>query len=141
MLPGVGRNKSTFAGVTISIILAVSGLASHLIPFFQIIGASFGPICGAILADYIVSGRKWAGPRDGINIAGYAAWAVGFLVGMIPFLPVGAALKNYSQPATVYSAVVAFIVYWALAKAGLQSKIVPRAAGSSALPVTAGSLQ
>ena len=141
MLPSVGRNKSTFAGVTVSIILAVSGLASHLIPFFQIIGASFGPICGAILADYIVSGRRWAGPRDGINIGGYAAWAVGFLVGMIPFLPVGEALKTYSQPATVYSAVVAFIVYWALAKAGFQSKIVPGSAGSSALPATAGSLQ
>jgi len=130
MLPSVRRNKSTFTGVTASIVLAISGLASHLIPFFQIIGASFGPICGAILADYLVSGRKWAGPRDGVNIAGYAAWAAGFLVGMIPFLPVSAALKNYSQPATVYSAVVAFIVYWALAKAGLQSQLV---AGSSGL--------
>jgi cytosine permease len=118
MLPAAGRIRSTFAGVTVSAILAISGVASHLIPFFQIIGASFGPICGAMLADYVVSGRKWAGPRHGINIAGYAAWAAGFLVGMIPFLPVADAVKQYAQPATVYSAVVAFAVYWAFAKSG-----------------------
>ena len=88
MIPSIPRVKSTMAGVTISILLAITGAASHLIPFFQIIGASFGPICGAMAADYLLSGHKWAGPRRGINWAGYGAWAVGFLVGMIPFLPV-----------------------------------------------------
>ncbi len=122
MLPSIRRSSSTLAGVTISIILAVTGLASHLVPFFQIIGASFGPICGAMLADYLLSGRKWAGPRQGVNLAGYGAWAVGFLVGMIPFLPLSPAVKNYSQPATVYSALAGFLVYWILAKAGWQSK-------------------
>lgn len=123
MLPFLRRVSSTMAGVTISIILAVSGAASHLVPFFQIIGASFGPICGAMLADYLLSGRKWAGPRQGFNPAGYAAWAVGFLVGMIPFMPLPA-WREYAQPATVYSAVAGFLVYWALAKAGYQSKPV-----------------
>jgi cytosine permease len=132
MLPGVSRTKSSFAGVTVSAILAISGLASHLIPFFQIIGASFGPICGAILADYLASGRKWAGPRDGFNVAGYAAWAIGFAVGMIPFLPVSNAIKHYAQPATVYSALAGFAVYWMLAKAGLQSKPLPNSEWSSA---------
>ncbi len=124
MLPSIRRVASTMAGVTVSLILAITGVASHLVPFFQIIGASFGPICGAMLADYILSGRKWAGPRQGINMAGYGAWAAGFLVGMIPFLPAGPALKTYSQPATVYSALVAFLVYWILAKAGVESKPV-----------------
>jgi len=124
MLPSIRRSSSTMAGVTVSIALAISGVASHLVPFFQIIGASFGPICGAMLADYIVSGRKWAGPRQGINMAGYGAWAAGFLVGMIPLLPINSAWKNYGQPATVYSALAGFIVYWALAKAGYQSKPV-----------------
>lgn len=124
MIPSVKRNRSTFAGVTISVILAVTGVASHLVPFFQVIGASFGPICGAMLADYLVSGRRWAGPRAGVNVAGYAAWAVGFLVGIIPFLPVSQGLKNAAQPATVYSALAAFVVYWTLAKAGFESKPV-----------------
>jgi cytosine permease len=124
MLPSIRRIASTLAGVTVSLILAITGVASHLVPFFQVIGASFGPICGAMLADYVLSGRKWAGPREGINMAGYGAWAAGFLVGMIPFLPVGSALKIYSQPATVYSALVGFVVYWMLAKAGAESKLV-----------------
>lgn len=122
MMPGLKRTSVVFAGVTVSIILAATGLASHLIPFFTIIGASFGPVCGAILADYLLSGKKWAGPREGINVAGYGAWAVGFVVGIIPFLPVSDAVKTYAQPATVYSAIAGFLVYCALAKAGFQSK-------------------
>jgi cytosine permease len=122
MLPSLKRTSVIVAGATVSIILAATGLASHLIPFFQIIGASFGPVCGAILADYLLSGKKWAGPREGINIAGYGAWAIGFLVGIIPFLPVPDDVKTYAQPATVYSAIAGFLVYTALAKAGLQAK-------------------
>ncbi len=126
MIPSIPRVKSTMAGVSISILLAITGAASHLIPFFQIIGASFGPICGAMAADYVLSGHKWAGPRRGINWAGYGAWGVGFLVGMIPFLPIRT-LQRYGQPATVYSAVAGFLVYWILAKAGLESQPVPAA--------------
>jgi purine-cytosine permease-like protein len=121
MLPSLRRVTSTMAGVTVSIILAVTGAASHLVPFFQVIGASFGPICGAMLADYLLSGRRWAGPRQGVNWAGYGAWAAGFLVGMVPFLPLPE-WKNYSQPATVYSAGAGFLVYWILAKTGFESR-------------------
>jgi cytosine permease len=127
MLPGVPRVSSTMIGVTVSIVLAITGIAGHMVTFFQIVGASFGPICGAMLADYLLSGRKWAGPRDGINIAGYGAWAVGFLIGIIPFLPLPAAIKTYSQPATLYSTVAGFIVYVILAKAGLEPRRVETA--------------
>ena len=76
------------------------------------------------MADYLLSGRKWAGPREGISIAGYGAWAVGFFVGILPFLPISGDLKAHLQPAAVYSFVAGFIVYVALAKAGLQPKVV-----------------
>ena len=122
MLPRIPRTSSIMVGVTVSIALAATGLAANLVPFFQIVGASFGPICGAMLADYLLAGRKWAGPRQGINFAGYGAWAVGFVVGIVPFLPVSEAWKTYSQPATVWSAVAGFLVYAVLAKAGLESK-------------------
>lgn len=128
MMPSLGRTLVIFGGVTLSILMAVTGLASHLIPFFQIIGASFGPVCGAILADYLLSGKKWAGPRQGVNIAGYGAWAVGFIVGILPFLPISETLKTYAQPATVYSVIVGFGVYWLLSKAGLEPQ---RAEGAS----------
>ena len=80
MIPSVPRVASTMVGVTIAIILAVTGVAADLISFFVIVGASFGPICGAMAADYLLSGKKWAGPRQGINWAGYGAWALGFIV-------------------------------------------------------------
>jgi cytosine permease len=114
-------------GATIALILAVTGAAGKLTVLFTIIGASFGPICGAMLADYLLSGKKWAGPRDGINMAGYGAWAVGFIVGILPFLPISADVKPYLQPAAVYSFVAGFLVYFILAKAGLEPKVVPMA--------------
>ncbi len=122
MMPGVPRISSTMAGVTVSIVLAITGVAENLIGFFTIVGASFGPICGAMAADYLLSGRRWAGPRAGINWAGYGAWALGFLVGILPFLPIPEDLKSSLQPAVVYSFITGFLVYVILAKAGLEPK-------------------
>ncbi len=131
MIPRVPRITSTMAGVTVAIVLAVTGVAENLIGFFTIVGASFGPICGAMAADYWLSGGRWAGPREGINWAGYGAWALGFLVGILPFLlPDDVAAKV--QPAVVYSFVTGFVVYAALAKAGLEPKatLLPAAEAS-----------
>jgi cytosine permease len=124
MIPGVPRVASTMAGAAVGIVLAVTGVAANLIPFFNIVGASFGPICGAMAADYLLSGKRWAGPRAGINFAGYIAWAVGFVVGILPFLPLSAEVKTYVQPAVLYSFLTGFVVYAVLAKAGLQPKTV-----------------
>ncbi len=120
MIPQVPRGVSTLIGVTIGAILAVTGVAQNLTGFFVIVGASFGPICGAIAADYILAGYKWSGPRQGINWAGYIAWAVGFLVGILDHVPgVPAAWVKADQPGVLFSFIVGFIVYFALAKAGL----------------------
>lgn len=120
MIPQISRLLSTMIGATIGIVLAVTGVAGNLIGFFGIVGASFSPICDAIAADYLLSGRKWARPRSGINWAGYIAWTMGFIVGVLPTLPLSPALKNYSQPAALYSFLVSFAVYAILAKAGLE---------------------
>jgi len=133
MIPGVPRMASTMVAVTVALILAITGVAANLIVFFSIVGASFGPICGAMAADYLLSGRKWAGPRPGINYAGYGAWALGFLVGILPFLPISEQMKTYVQPAVVYSFLTGFVVYCVLAKAGLQPEPAKiEAAGSAA---------
>ena len=76
-----------------------------------------------MLADYLLAGRKWAGPREGVNFAGYGAWAVGFLVGILPRL-VPADVAPYTEPAPLYSCLAGFIVYVVLAKAGLEPKTV-----------------
>jgi cytosine permease len=120
MIPGVPRMGSTMVAMTVAIVLAITGKAADLIGFFSIVGASFGPICGAMAADYLLSGKRWAGPREGINWAGYGAWAVGFLVGILPFLDLPENIKAWSQPAVVYSFVVGFLMYIVLAKAGFE---------------------
>jgi cytosine permease len=133
MIPGVPRTTSTMVGAVIAAILAITGLAANLVSLFTIIGASFGPICGIIVADYLLSGKKWSGPREGINFAGYGAWAVGFVIGILSFLPISEATKPYLQPAAVYSFIAGFLVYYALAKAGLQSKLVNQGAPFSGI--------
>ena len=62
----------------------MTGLAGNAIGVFKIIGASFGPICGAMAVDYVLSGCKWAGPRAGYNPAGWLAWGFGFSIGIMP---------------------------------------------------------
>ena len=129
MLPRIPRAVSTFAALTVSIALAVTGLADHLIGFFGIVGASFGPICGAMMADYLEAGSGWSGPRLGINWAGCIAWAVGFAVGvpnLIPGLP--AALVKADNPSCLYSFATGFLLYLLLSKLGLRPPVVKEAA-------------
>jgi len=125
MLPKIPRSLSTLAGVTISAILAITGVAKDLVGFFTIVGASFGPICGAMAADYLLAGKRWSGPRLGINWAGYIAWAIGFLVGIPDHLPgIPASWVKADNPSVLYSFVVGFVVYLALAKAGLRPPVI-----------------
>jgi cytosine permease len=143
MMPKIPRMASTMVGAAIAVTLAVTGAAGNLVDVFLVVGASFGPICGAMTADYLLSGRKWAGPRQGINWAGYIAWALGFVVGIIPFLAkipalgISERVVNYTTPQVVYSYVIGFAVYALLAKAGLQPKTVeidaPGQAGAAAV--------
>ena len=139
MIPRISRMTWTMGGATIGIILAVTGVAGNLGPFFGFIGASFGPVCGAMAADYLLCGGKWPGPRRGINWAGYIAVIVGFIIGVLPNLGYDRAtaaqlglvveyivkiLPSFGSaaivPAAVYSFIVGFVLYTILAKVGLE---------------------
>ena len=85
-LPNVNPFISVGIGTVVSIVLAITGLAGKAIIVFEIIGASFGPICGAMMVDYLLAGGKWSGPRAGFNPAGWIAWLAGFVVGILPIL-------------------------------------------------------
>jgi cytosine permease len=125
MLPRIPRGVSTFAALTVSILLAITGLSDNLIGFFGIVAASFGPICGAMMADYLYAGSRWSGPRLGINWGGCIAWAVGFLVGvptLVPGLP--AALVKADNPSCLYAFAFGFLVYLLLAKLGIRPPVV-----------------
>ncbi len=112
------RIPLTLGGATIGIVLAALGVAGNLAPFFILIGASFGPVIGAMIADYLLSGCKWPGPREGISIPGYAAWFLGFIIGILGH-PWVAVLPEW-HPASLYSLIVGFLVYYWLAKLGLE---------------------
>ena len=119
-LPKVNPFISVGIGTVVSIVLAITGLAGKAIIVFQIIGASFGPICGAMMVDYLLAGGKWPGPRAGFNPAGWIAWLAGFVVGILPIL------KIYDLPAAPVAAfVVGAVVYFVCAKLGLQSRVIP----------------
>ena len=123
-LPKVNPFISVGIGTAISVVLAVTGLVAKAVAVFVIIGASFGPICGAMLVDYLLSKGEWTGPRAGFNPAGWIAWALGFVVGILPNLHAW----NPSIPDVPAAPVVAFVVgavvYFLCAQMGLQSAVV-----------------
>jgi cytosine permease len=125
VMPKVNPFLSVGIGAIVSIILAITGAAGNLLSVFGLIGASFGPICGAMLVDYVLSAGKWSGPRAGFNPAGWIAWALGFIVGILPNKMLPASLQVDVPCAPVAAFIVGALLYFACAKLGLQSKVVP----------------
>jgi cytosine permease len=122
MFPNANKMGMVLLGAVVSIVLAATGVALNLVGVFSIIGASFGPICGAMVADYLLSGKKWSGPREGINWAGYISWAVGFVVAILPMIK--PEQFSFINPAPVIAFVIGFVLYAVLAKAGLEPATV-----------------
>jgi cytosine permease len=119
VLPKVNPFISVGIGAAVSILLAVTGWAGNAAGVFTVIGASFGPICGAMLVDYYLSSQSWAGPRRGWNMAGWISWAVGFVVGIAPLTGIA------NIPAAPLMAfIVGAVLYFVLAKAGLEPQAV-----------------
>ena len=112
-------------GVFATIILVVTQAAGSATDVFKVVGASFGPICGAMAADYILSGFKWAGPRDGLNPAGWISWFFGFVVGastLVVEVFCGGTMPFEIPCPSISAFVVGFVLYIILAKAGMESK-------------------
>jgi len=118
-LPKVNPFISVGVGTAVSIILAVTGWAGEAGSVFTVIGASFGPICGAMMVDYLLAGKKWAGPRSGWNLAGWISWAAGFVVGIAPLV----GLANIPA-APLVAFIVGAVIYLVLAKAGMEPAVL-----------------
>lgn len=122
-LPQVNPFISVGIGTAGSIALVLSGKAGDAAGVFGIIGASFGPICGAMAADYLLAGRQWPGPRAGFNLAGWLSWAVGFVVGAWNSLFAPLLKSEFVMPCPPVAAIlVGFVLYVVFAKLGLESR-------------------
>jgi cytosine permease len=124
-LPKVSPFISVGIGAIISIVLAVTGWAGKLPSVFGLIGASFGPIVGAMVVDYLLSGGKWSGPRAGFNPAGWIAWLLGFIVGILPNALLPESVRVNVPCAPVAAFIVGAVVYFLCAKMGMLSQVVP----------------
>lgn len=121
-LPKVNPFITCGIGVSCAILLIVTTLAGKAAGVFSVIGASFGPICGAMVADYLLSGRRWNGPRAGFNLPGWISWFFGFIVGAFNFLPADMR-GGFDMPCPPLLAFfVGFLLYALLAKIGLESQ-------------------
>lgn len=123
-LPKVNPWISCGIGCLIAEVLAISGVALKLPVIFGFFGASFGPICGAMTADYFLNKKRWSGPRAGFNPAGWIAWAVGFIIGVQPQLVAwGMPLGQPLPLSPVLSFFVGALLYLLLKP--IQSPILP----------------
>ena len=124
-LPKTNPFVSCGIGTAIACLLIVTGFAGQAGAVFTLIGASFGPVCGAMAADYLLSDKKWAGPRQGYNLAGWFSWIIGFFVGGITLFVEGflGGKMPVEIPCPPVSAfVIGFVLYYFFAKMGLESK-------------------
>ncbi len=124
-LPKVPPFFSVGIGAAIAILLALFGVAKDLGSVFGVIGASFGPVCGAMAVDYLMAGKRWAGPRVGFNPPGWMAWGLGFIIGILPNF--GCAIPA----APFWAMIVGGVVYYLGSKFGLESKVLPYAAADN----------
>lgn len=131
VMPKVNPFVSVGIGAIVSIILAVTGAAGKLPSVFGLIGASFGPVCGAMMVDYLLSGGSWSGPRAGFNPAGWIAWALGFIVGILPNSLLPESVRVDIPCAPVAAFIVGAVIYFLCAKMGMLSKVVPLPAADS----------
>jgi len=135
VFPRINPLITCAVGTAAAVLQLITKSAADAGIVFNVIGASFGPVCGALAAEYILSGRKWSGPREGWNLAGWISWFFGFIIGGAP---AAIALANFISkdsvsadvagiinkipvpPVTAF--VVGFVLYFAVA--GIRSKPV-----------------
>jgi cytosine permease len=146
-MPKVNPFLSVGIGTLAAVLLAVTGVAGKVVEVFVVIGASFGPICGAMLADFLLSKRRWSGPRAGFNPAGWISWIVGLAVGAFNLVvkiavdrhwdwlynlaPDLEKWQNYVPVPPVSALVVGFVLYLVLSLLGARTRVLemPRSAG------------
>lgn len=109
-MPNIKATLSVSLGGAVATILALTGIAGKAAAVFAFIGSSFGPIVGAMCAEYLLQKGDWKPAGENFNKSGWLAWALGFAVGVAPNF-------NINVPfSPVCAWIVGFIVYFVCEK-------------------------
>ncbi len=134
--PALSKPGWTLVGVASAWFLIVGNWHERTGSIFTILGALYAPVAGAMVADATRQrSGDWNGPRPGVNFAGFLAWSVGLIVGLVPL--VASALDSTTlsrfMPAALYAFIAAFVTYRVAAALGLE----PRSAATTDSELTA----
>jgi len=123
LAPGISKVAWSVIVGTTGWLLIVAGWQDRPATAFDLLGAGFAPMAGALAADFALSRGRWRGPRRGINPTGVLAWASGAAVGLAPTVAqaLGSKRLNHFEPAALAAFAVAFLAYALFALLRLQS--------------------
>ena len=132
-MPKVNPFISVGIGAMASIILAVTGAAKELPSVFGLHRRLLRPHRGRDGGGLPHGRREMGRPRAGFNPAGWAAWLIGFIVGILPnpmLAPLGIHVDVPCAPVAAF--IVGAVVYFVLAKMGMESRVIPLPAKGAA---------
>lgn len=127
--PRLPRLAWALIGAVASWPLIALGVPARLDLIFGAMGAVFAPIVGSMAAESSRHRGGWPGPRRGWNGAGFMAWLLGLMVGLLPWIGPALRLGDWSrtQPAAVFAFLAAFLGYRLCAAVGLEPPVLESA--------------
>ena len=131
--PRISRTRWTLVAIALAWPLVAFGLVENLERVFTLMGALFAPLVACLSADSQRQRGQWSGPRRGLNLPGVCGWLAGVPVGL---LPLDTARFGAFQPAAFWAFVVAYVVYWLVAKVVGEAQVVFSTTDSESVTLT-----
>ncbi len=123
----------TFLTAAAAYPLVILGVPGRPELFLTVMGAALAPVAGAMAADALLHRGRWPGERPGVNLAGFLAWGVGLVVGLLPVVGplLGRPELGRVIPSTFLAGLAALTAYLLFAAIGLETRAVPATSSAS----------
>src|SRR5262249_29378818 len=108
--PRIRRFRWTWIGGGVAFLLIASSWATRLESIYYGMGLVFAPAVGAMAGDWARQRGTWAGPRDGLNLAGIIAWTAG--IGVRAGMDVARIPLEWDAYGLLSSPVLGFVTAW-----------------------------